>query len=127
MAERKKSSSYSINEQFVIECNLSYAINKIGGRWKLQILGKLEHRRYRFSEFKKEFSYISERMLSSQLQALEQDGMIKRYVYAEVPPRVEYELTPLARELSPILQKLSEWGRKHKDVNWQTLDEVLKD
>ena len=114
MAERKKSSTYSINEQFVIECNLSYAISKIGGRWKLQILGKLQERKYRFSEFKREFNFISERMLSSQLQALEQDGLIKRHVYAEVPPRVEYELTTLAQELTPILQQLSEWGSKHK-------------
>src|SRR5690606_34970442 len=111
MATRKKSSTYSINEQFVIACDLSYTINKIGGRWKMQILGRHQERRYRFSEFKKEFSFISERMLSSQLQALEQDGLVKRRVYAEVPPRVEYELTPLAQELSPILQKLSEWGR----------------
>lgn len=127
MATRKKSSTYSINEQFVIECDLSYTINKIGGRWKMQILGRLQERRYRFSEFKKEFTFISERMLSSQLQALEQDGLIKRRVYAEVPPRVEYELTPLAHELSPILQQLSEWGRKHKEVHLKTMDGVLKD
>lgn len=115
MAERKRTSTYSINEQHIIECDLTYAISRIGGRWKLQLLSKLEERKYRFSELKREFNFITERMLTSQLQALEQDGLIKRTVYAEVPPRVEYELTALGWELNPILAKLSEWGKRHKN------------
>ena len=114
MAERKKTSTYSINEQHIIECNLTFVIAKIGGRWKLQILSKLEERKYRFGELKREFSFITERMLTAQLQALEKDGLIKRIAYAEVPPRVEYELTPMAFELIPIFAELSEWGSRHK-------------
>jgi DNA-binding HxlR family transcriptional regulator len=114
MAARKKNSTYTRNEACIIECDLTYAVNKIGGRWKLQILSLLENKRLRFSELGKEFSYMSERMLTLQLRALEQDGLIKRTVFAEVPPRVEYELTEMAIALGPILTQLSAWGSKHR-------------
>ncbi|WP_349257896.1 helix-turn-helix domain-containing protein [Ohtaekwangia sp.] len=60
--------------------------------------------------------FITERMLTLQLRAMEQDGLVKRTVYAEVPPRVEYELTEMALELSPILKQLSDWGSKHRKL-----------
>lgn len=116
MATRKKNSTYSRNEQCIIDCDLTYVVYKIGGRWKLLILSKLENKKLRFSELKKEFSYITERMLTLQLRALEQDGLVKRTVYAEVPPRVEYELTGMALELGPIFKQLSEWGGKHRNL-----------
>lgn len=111
---RKKNSTYTRNEQTIFECDLAYAVHKIGGRWKLLLLGKLEEQKLRFSELRNEFSYISERMLSLQLRALENDGLVKRTVYAEVPPRVEYELTEMGVELMRVLQQLSDWGSKHK-------------
>ncbi|RFM26402.1 winged helix-turn-helix transcriptional regulator [Deminuibacter soli] len=114
MATRKVNSTYTRNEQSLFECDLSYAINKIGGRWKLQILSMLENRTLRFTALKKEFAFMSERMLTLQLRALEQDGLVKRTVYAEVPPRVEYELTNTAMELWPILNQLSQWGSKQR-------------
>jgi DNA-binding HxlR family transcriptional regulator len=116
MATRKKTSTYSRNETCIINCDLTYAVHKIGGRWKLLILSKLENNKQRFSELKKEFSYITERMLTLQLRALEQDGLVKRTVYAEVPPRVEYELTETALELGPILKQLSDWGGKQRNL-----------
>ena len=115
MAARKKDSTYSSNEKWIIACDLTYAVNKIGGRWKILILDKLAGRRLRFSELKKEFPLITERMLTLQLRALEEDGMVKRTVYAEVPPRVEYELTEMAAEIGPIFKQLSIWGRKHRE------------
>jgi DNA-binding HxlR family transcriptional regulator len=117
MATRKENSTYARNEKCIIECDLTYAVNKIGGRWKLQILSKLEERKFRFSELKKEFSFITERMLTLQLRALEQDGLITRTVYAEVPPRVEYELTEMAISLRPILKQLSDWGNKQRNAD----------
>ncbi|WP_212003713.1 helix-turn-helix domain-containing protein [Chitinophaga sp. HK235] len=114
MAARKKNSTYTLNEQSLIECDLSFAVNKIGGRWKLQIISMLEDGKHRYGEIKKEFSHITERMLTLQLRALEEDGIIKRTVYAEVPPRVEYELTEAALELIPILKLLSEWGSRNR-------------
>jgi DNA-binding HxlR family transcriptional regulator len=116
MAPRKKNSTYTINEKNIIECDLTYAVNKIGGRWKIQILSKLEDKKQRFSDLKKEFPYVTERMLTLQLRALEQDGMVTRTVYAEVPPRVEYELTEMALEIGPIFKQLSKWGNKHRDA-----------
>lgn len=125
MAGRKKNSTYSRNEKSIIECDLTYAINKIGGRWKLQLLSSLENRKRRFSELKKEFSFITERMLTLQLRALEQDGLVKRTVYAEVPPRTEYELTEMAVALGPLLKQLSDWGNKHRGLTKNGMAELV--
>lgn len=115
MAARKENSTYSRNEKNIIECDLTYAVNKIGGRWKLQILSELENGKQRFGDLSKKFSFVTERMLTLQLRALEQDGLVKRTVYAEIPPRVEYELTEMAIELGPLLKQLSDWGRRHRE------------
>lgn len=114
MAERKKNSTYTRNEEHIIECDLTYAVNKINGRWKILIISKLESGKMRFGELKKEFPYMTERMLTLQLRAMEQDGLVKRMVYAEVPPRVEYELTEMALAFGPIFKQLSEWGGKYR-------------
>jgi DNA-binding HxlR family transcriptional regulator len=116
MATRKKTSTFAINEKRVIECDLTYAISRIDGRWKPQLLTMLVAGKLRFSELKKEFSFITERMLALQLRALEQDGLVKRTVYTEVPVRVEYEITDVALDLQPIFEQLSGWGRKHRKV-----------
>jgi len=116
MTTRKKNSTYSRNEASLTECDLSYAINQIGGRWKLQLLSMLANGKCRFSELKTAFSLITERMLTLQLRSLERDGLVKRTVYAEVPARVEYELTEMAIELMPILQQLSEWGNRQRKI-----------
>ena len=115
MAGRKKNSTYTLNEKIITECDLTYAVGKIGGRWKILIIDKLESKKLRFGELKKEFPFITERMLTLQLRALEKDGLVKRTVYAEVPPRVEYELTARALEFLPIFKQLSNWGNRHRD------------
>ena len=117
MTARKENSTYTFNEKFITDCDLTYAANKIGGRWKIVILDKLGNKKLRFGELRKEFPYISERMLTLQLRALEQDDLVKRTVFAEVPPRVEYELTPMAMEFLPIFCQLSAWGKKNKALN----------
>lgn len=118
MGKRKENSTNLENEKWIMaECNSVYAICKIGGRWKMIILSKLKRRVLRFSELKREIPGISERMLTAQLRELEQDKLVTRTVYAEVPPRVEYNLTPIACELIPIWDQLEEWGTKHKDLN----------
>ena len=116
MAGRKESSTYSRNEKCMTGCDLTYAVSKIGGRWKLLILNKLRDRKMRFSELNNEFSYMSQRMLTLQLKAMEQDGLVRRTVHAEVPPRVEYEITDLAMELDPILELLSSWGARQRKL-----------
>ena len=115
MAVRKQNSTYSLNEKFIAECDLTYAVHLLGGRWKLQLISELKRQKLRFSDLHRLFSHITERMLSLQLRAMEQDGLVKRTVYAEVPPRVEYELTPQALELLPVLDQLSDWGRRQRE------------
>lgn len=105
-----------LNENYITEsCNLTYAVCKIGGRWKLLILCKLENSKLRFSELRKNIPNITERMLTLQLRELEKEGLVKRTVYAEVPPRVDYELTAIAQQLIPIWNQLSHWGAIHKE------------
>nr|WP_260209464.1 helix-turn-helix domain-containing protein [Apibacter adventoris] len=96
------------------ECAEVYAANLIGGQWTLVICCHLFNGKMRFSELKKSIPDITERMLTLQLRKMENNALVKRTVYAEVPPRVEYELTPICLELKPILDHLLEWGNKHK-------------
>ncbi|MGL6125676.1 transcriptional regulator, HxlR family [Chryseobacterium ureilyticum] len=116
MGKIKENSTNNINRQYIHECDLTYAVCKIGGRWKLLILDKLKGGKLRFSELRKAISGITERMLTLQLRELEKEGLVKRTVYAEVPPRVDYELTEIAIDLIPIWNQLSKWGGKHKNL-----------
>jgi len=115
MGIRKENSTNMQNEKLITEgCDLTYAVCKIGGRWKLPILCNLEEGKLRFGEIKKIIPGVTERMLTLQLRELEKDGLLKRTVYAEVPPRVDYELTVVAKELIPIWSQLKIWGKHHK-------------
>ncbi|QNK61361.1 winged helix-turn-helix transcriptional regulator [Pedobacter sp. PAMC26386] len=115
MGKIKENSTNNMNRKHIInDCDLTYSVCMIGGRWKLLILCRLETGKLRFSELRREICNITERMLTLQLRELENDGIIKRTVYAEVPPRVEYELTEIGKELIPIWGQLSKWGTKHR-------------
>jgi len=116
MGKLKENSTNNINRQYIQGCDLSYAVCKIGGRWKLIILNKLKDGKLRFSELRNSISGITERMLTLQLRELEKENLVKRTVHAEVPPRVDYELTDIARELIPIWKQLDEWGGKHREM-----------
>ncbi|WDF61830.1 winged helix-turn-helix transcriptional regulator [Flavobacterium sp. KACC 22758] len=96
------------------ECSKVYAANIIGGQWSLVICSWLLQGKMRFSEIKKCIPNITERMLTLQLRKLEHDNIIKRMVYAAVPPKVEYELTEIGYELRPIIQQMEQWGKRHK-------------
>lgn len=116
MGRRKEGSTNMLNEEYITGGDLSYAVCKLGGRWKLLILGKLENGKLRFSELRNQISGITERMLTLQLRELEKEGLVRRKVYAEVPPRVDYELTEIALELVPIWRQLEVWGAKHRTI-----------
>ncbi|MBD2757719.1 winged helix-turn-helix transcriptional regulator [Spirosoma validum] len=118
MTKLKASSTNSINRNFLSDCNLTYAVQLIGGRWKLLILMRLGNEKRRFGELKKVIPNITERMLTLQLRELERDGVITRTVYPEVPPRVEYELTEIGQELIPACLLLDGWGEKHKHIQF---------
>ncbi|MBL8606228.1 MAG: helix-turn-helix transcriptional regulator [Myxococcales bacterium] len=95
-------------------CAVEAALGVIGGRWKGVVLFWLLEGKLRFGELRRKVPNCTERMLTLQLRELEEDGLVERTVYAEVPPRVEYELTPFGRSLEPVLRGLCEWGQRYK-------------
>jgi DNA-binding HxlR family transcriptional regulator len=92
-------------------CAVDVAMGFIGGKWKAVILWYLRKDAMRFGELRKMMPGITEKMLSMQLRQLEKDGIVTRKVFAEVPPRVEYSLTDMGRNMVPMLEKIAEWGR----------------
>lgn len=92
---------------------LHRALGVITGKWKGDILWRLVQRAHRFGELKRAIPGVTQHMLTAQLRELEADGLLKRTVYAEVPPRVEYELTPAAKALRPVFDELFRWWREH--------------
>lgn len=113
---RKENSTNTLNKQQIDkDCGMSYTLTAIGGRWKPAILFRLTRGKMRYSELRDSIPNVTERMLVLQLRELEKDGLVKRIVYAEVPPRVEYQLTDKGNSLRPVLKSLSEWGIKNRD------------
>ncbi|MBT2466759.1 helix-turn-helix transcriptional regulator [Streptomyces sp. ISL-66] len=94
-------------------CGIAAAMSVIDGKWKVSILWELEQRPRRFGELRRLVPGVSEKVLAAQLRELEVDGIVHREVYDEVPPRVEYSLTPLGQDLSGALAALGAWGTKH--------------
>jgi len=94
-------------------CGLEAALDVIGGKWKGLILWQLYPRSRRFGELKRLVPGISEKMLIQQLREMEADGIVRRKVYHEVPPKVEYSLTVFGVSLNEALTPLCEWGSKH--------------
>ncbi|AYB29918.1 winged helix-turn-helix transcriptional regulator [Chryseolinea soli] len=117
MGKRKSTSTNNLNRETLIDfCGMVYAVDILGGRWKLLILYKLDGRTLRFSELKKLLPNVSDRMLTLHLQELEKNGLVIRTVHAEVPVRVEYRLSESARQLAPIWKQLEHWGHAHRET-----------
>lgn len=91
-------------------CAVEAAISLIDGKWKSVILFHLLDGTMRFNALRREIPGVTQRSLITQLRELEEDGLVARKVYAEVPPKVEYSLTPLGRSLEPVLMALKLWG-----------------
>ncbi|MFT4012721.1 MAG: helix-turn-helix domain-containing protein [Paracoccus sp. (in: a-proteobacteria)] len=96
-------------------CAVEVTLSVIGGTWKPIILFQLLRGRMRFSELGRAIPSVTQRMLTLQLRELEQAGIVFRTVYPEVPPRVEYELTPLGHSLQPVLVAMRDWGRTYAE------------
>ncbi len=94
-------------------CSVSVTADAIGGKWKPLILFYLESGTRRFGELRRLIPEATKKMLTQKLRELERDQIVRRKVYAEVPPRVEYSLTRHGESLSPILKQMSRWGEKH--------------
>ncbi|MBI5827575.1 MAG: helix-turn-helix transcriptional regulator [Deltaproteobacteria bacterium] len=103
-------------------CPVEAALKVIGGRWKVLILRELFQGTRRFCEMHRSINGITQKMLTQQLREMEHDGIINREVYPQVPPKVEYSLTPLGESLERILDDMSAWGVKHlKEKNKNSL------
>ncbi len=89
-------------------------LNRIGDKWSVQIVALLGEGSMRFSELRRSIERISQRMLTLTLRGLERDGLVLRTVYAEIPPRVEYDLTKLGRTLLVPIQGLAEWAEENR-------------
>lgn len=95
-------------------CPVETTLTLIGDKWEVLILRDLMAGTKRFGELKKSVGNVSQKVLTAQLRQMETNGLLSRKVYAEVPPRVEYTLTPLGLSLKPILDAMREWGEAYK-------------
>lgn len=96
-------------------CPVEVTLQLIGDRWKVIILRDLMDGTKRFGELKKSVGSITQKVLTSNLRAMEESSLLTRKVYAEVPPRVEYTLTEVGYSLKPILDVMSDWGTTYKN------------
>ncbi len=92
------------------QCPVILTQNIIGGKWKIAILWLLSGSTLRFNELKKLIPKITHTMLTQQLRELENDGLVHREIYHEVPPKVEYSLTPIGIKFVPIINSMGAWG-----------------
>lgn len=98
-------------------CPVEAALLVIGGKWKALILWQLKSNKLRFNQILERLPMVTPRMLTKQLRELEEDAVITRTVYPEVPPRVEYALTDLGKSVVPVLENLCDWGAKYLDTH----------
>lgn len=94
-------------------CAVEVTLSVMGGTWKPIVLFHLLHGTKRFSELARAIPNVTQRMLTLQLRELEEAGMVTRTVYAEVPPRVDYELTEMGQSLKPVLTAMRDWGQAY--------------
>ncbi|KQM66538.1 MULTISPECIES: winged helix-turn-helix transcriptional regulator [unclassified Sphingomonas] len=100
-------------DDFTMQDEMRRAFAMLSGKWKLEIMWLLNQRIYRFGELRKAIPGITQHMLTASLRELEADGLVTRTVFAEVPPRVEYEITTKARGLGPTMQALTAWWEEY--------------
>ena len=97
-------------------CPVETAAKVVGSKWRLMILRELMKGTRRYSEIQKGIPEISQKVLTENLKSMERDGIVIRKAYAEVPPRVEYSLSPLGDDIKPVMKALAEWGKKYQSV-----------
>ena len=97
------------------DCEVRQILDRIAGEWSLLTIALLEGRTLRFTELQRRIDGISQRMLTVTLRQLERDGLVRRTVHPVVPPRVDYELTPLGATLHDTIQALVNWTEKHQN------------
>ena len=124
-SEEKENFNKEIDSEQCLDsnsCPVATAIDVIGGKWKVIILYQLRGKTLRFGELRRSVPKITQKMLTLQLRELEKNKLVKRKVYAEVPPKVEYTSTRLAEKLNPALDMLCEWGGEYQRAHSGALD-----
>jgi DNA-binding HxlR family transcriptional regulator len=109
-------------------CGMELTMDIIGGKWKGVILWNLRNKTLRFSQLKRKLNGVTQKMLTQQLRELEEDGLINRKVFPQVPPKVEYSLTEYGKTIVPVLYSIYQWGIKYSmqfDVNLDIPDEII--
>lgn len=96
-------------------CPVATTVQLIGSKWKILIIRNLMGRPWRFNELKKDLDGISQKVLTDSLRSMEEDGIVTRTVYPEVPPRVEYALSELGESMQPIIKAMEIWGTEYKE------------
>ncbi len=99
------------------ECPVATTVQLIGSKWKLLILRNLLARPWRFNELRRSLDGISQKVLTDSLRSMEEDGIITRTVYPEVPPRVEYALSELGESMRPIIRAMEQFGTEYKNIS----------
>ncbi|MFE4616121.1 MULTISPECIES: winged helix-turn-helix transcriptional regulator [Streptomyces] len=97
------------------DCEVRQILDRVADKWSLLVIALLDRRVLRFTELKREIDGVSQRMLTVTLRQLERDGLVKRTVHPVVPPRVEYELTPLGGTLHTTIRSLVTWTEQHQN------------
>ena len=97
-------------------CPVATAVSLIGGKWKLLIIRNLKERPWRFNELQRDIEGISQKVLTDSLRQMIDDGLVYRQDYQEMPPKVEYGLTELGKEMLPIIDALADFGNYYKSI-----------
>ena len=97
-------------------CPVATAVSLIGGKWKLLIIRNLKVRPWRFNELQRDIDGISQKVLTDSLRQMIDDGLVYRHDYQEMPPKVEYGLTELGKEMLPIIDALADFGNYYKSI-----------
>lgn len=105
--------------------SVKVTLEVIGGKWKPLIMYLLVDQTLRFSELQRSILVITQKMLTEQLRDLERDGLISRKVYPQVPPKVEYSMTPYGRTLLPVLETMHNWGLTHNPSSKSQVTKVI--
>ena len=109
-------------------CPVATTVQLIGSKWKLLILRNLLARPWRFNELKRDLAGVSQKVLTDSLRSMEDDGLITRTVYPEVPPRVEYALSDLGESMRPLIDSMAAWGADYKKnlKNWYLSSDAVQ-
>ncbi|MFI5450358.1 MAG: winged helix-turn-helix transcriptional regulator [Candidatus Bathyarchaeia archaeon] len=109
----------------IIECPAEVTLRIISGKWKILVLRELFKGNKRPTELHTALRQITPKVLSQQLRKMEDESLVVRKVYAEIPPKVEYSLTSCGKSLQPVLDALENWGRKHKQARSDTMARTM--